>query len=216
MRTAFLLAVLLGLLAACTAPAPRIPFRDTAWHASAVGGKWSVSTFVKDADVLGLELVLDQAGTSGWALEFGARYASGSGDGTRIVFDPLTGVFDQPADSKREIDFYELDFGARQVYRPDERLQPYVGVGAALLQARSTERWVQPALLPNFPADTPLVEHERTKIRPGLYFRTGLLWNVLRDQLREKSEVPLAFDVRTLLSTDYSYIEFSLAFGFGR
>ncbi len=214
MRTAYLPVLLCVLASACTTWAPRIPFRDTSYQASVVGGNWTINQFVDEADALGLQLVMVEAGTGGWAYDFGMRYAKGDGDGQRSVTDPGTG--DVTADSKREIDFYEVAFGVRQIYRPDERLQPYFGVGGVMVQARTVERWTQPAVAPDFPADTPLSDHERTEIRPGIYFRTGLVWNVLRDQLREKTEIPIGFDVRGVLSNDYSYLEFALSFGYGR
>jgi hypothetical protein len=209
MRTALVPALLLGLGSGCASQVPRIPFRDTAFQASAVGGYWVVNQFVDDANVYALELVLEEAGTAGWGLEFGARYAEGEGDGTvGVPNSPNPNVI---VDSTREIDFYEVSFGVRQTYRHDERLQPYFGVGGALIQARSVERFLLPG-----PPPTPASDHERTEIRPGIYGRVGLVWNLLRDQVREESEFPLSFDVRGLLSVDYSYLELTLGFGFGR
>lgn len=221
MRTALLSAVLVGLGSACSTPAPRIPFRDTAWHASVFGAQWDVNTFVKEVDAVGLELLFDEPGTSGWAFEMGARYGKGDSDGRRNTFNEASDKFDIPVDSEREIDFYEISGGVRQIYKASEILQPYFGIGGVFLYARSVERWVQPAqtpdgAAPDFPVDTPQSDHERTEIYPGIYARTGLVWNVLRDQIRDETEVPIALDVRGVLSVDYSYLEFSLGFGFGR
>lgn len=225
MRAAPLLAVLLGLGSACKAPPPRVPFQDTNWHASALATDWSVNkSFVKDISGVGLEVVVDEPNTGGWAVEFGVRYAEGDGDGTRSVYNPDTPTSPLSADdltlivdSEREIQFYEIDFGVRQVFRQDARFQPYFGVGGALLQSRSEERFVQPAILgTQYPNDTPINDHERGEIRPGIYMRSGLVWNVLKDQLAEDYEFPIAVDVRGLMSVDYSYLEVSLSVGYGK
>lgn len=233
MKRPWLAAALSLLGAACQTPAPRIPFTDdgTRWYASAVGGEWIVNkTFAEDTNFVGLEVVLGPPATGGWAWEAGFRYASGDSDGTRRVYDadstfPIgKNDLNTIVPSEREIQFYELDIGVRQIYRPDAWLQPYIGVGAALLQSRSEEAFVQPAITTTppmgetnpYPVDTPLRDHERGEIRPGIYMRTGLIWNALRNQIREGTEFPIAFDVRGLLSVDYSYLEFSFAFGFGK
>lgn len=215
MRTALRWALLLAPCCACASTAPRIPFRGNSWHASVLGGKWAVNGFVPKADVLGLELVLDEPGTGGWAIEVGARYANGTGDGRRRVTDPATSTPTLLVDSERESDFYELSFGARQIYRRGARVQPYFGVGTAFQQTRNVEHFVQPELTPGA-GDIPMVEHERSKFRPALYLRSGLLWNVLRDQFGEHTEVPLSLDVRGLIGAEYSTLELTLGFGFGR
>jgi hypothetical protein len=226
------LAALAGLLlAACASPAPRIPFQSgEGWHASLVAGpRLANKQFADESRVLGLELWLADPGPGGWELEVAARYARGDGDGRRLVLDPATFVPAMDpnpaipptrtllADSDREIDFYELDVGVRQTYFPGAALQPYVGAGGALLYVRTKESFVQPAI-PGFgiPADVPITDHERGETRPGLYLRSGLVWNVLRDQLGERSEFPLALDLRGLLSVDYSYVELTFGIGFGR
>lgn len=217
-RTALRWALPLVLCPACVTPAPRIPFRDTAWNASIRGGEWIVNEFVPEADAIGLELVLAEPGSGGWAIEVGARYASGEGDGNRYVFDPANQTSRTLlVDSEREADYYEFTIGVRQTYRKDADVQPYFGVGGALQQLRSEEHFVQPAL-PGPPAvpEDPQVDHERSEIRPALYMRTGIVWNVLRDQLLEKTEVPLSFDIRGMLGVEYSTLEFTLGFGFGR
>lgn len=231
-REAWLATALPLLGAACQAPPPRIPFTDdgTTWHASAVGGEWIVNkSFVEDTNYVGLELVLGPPAEGGWAWEFGFRYASGEGDSSQTVYNPVNPTnplgkddLDLNVDSEIETQFYEVDVGVRQTFRQGERLQPYFGVGGSLLQSRSEETFVQPAIMspnidPNpYPVDTPLRDHERSEIRPGIYMRFGLIWNALRDQVREETEFPIALDVRGLLSVDYSYLEFSLGFGFGR
>jgi hypothetical protein len=200
------LAALAGLLGtACLAPLPRIPFQSGpgGWHASVLGGDWTVNkSFVEDTSVVGLEVVLDQPDTGGWAWEIGARYATGDGDGERRTSSGTV------VPSEREIDYYEFDMGVRQIYRQGERFQPYFGVGGNLLQSRSEEDFVD--------GTTMKTDHERGEILPGVYMRTGALWNLLRGQLREDSEFPIAVDVRGLLSFEYSYLELSLSFGFGR
>jgi hypothetical protein len=230
MRTAIRLCALFGLAAACRAPAPRIPFQDTNWHASLLGGDWSVNkSFVEDIGVLGLEIVIEEPDTGGWAVEVGARYAAGDGDGQRSVYDPTTPTFPASHDdltlivpSEREIQFYEISFGVRQTYWRDSRFQPYFGVGGALLQSRSEEAFVQPAFPPDgsgntpYPVDTPLRDHERGEIYPGIYMRVGAVWNVLKDQLAEDYEFPIGFDVRGLMSVDYSYLELALSVGYGK
>lgn len=224
-RLAATLALLLG--AACATPAPRLPFQKGGgdWRATVLGGEWIVNKdFGEDTSVIGMEVVLDYPGTGGWSWEGGFRYASGDSDGTRTVYDPDTptlplGADDKTliVDSEREIQFYELAVGVRQTYRPDERLQPYFGVGGSLLYWQSEESFVQPGIAGSqYPVDTAVRDHERAEYRPGIYTRVGLIWNLLKDQLREDSEFPVVIDVRGMLSVDYSYLEFSLSFGFGR
>ncbi len=200
------LAALLLLGTACQAPAPRIPFTDdgSRWHASVVGGQWIVNkSFVEDTDFVGVEVVLGPPATGGWAWEAGFRYATGDGDGRRLTADGSV------VDSEREIDYYELDVGVRQTFRDKRRLQPYLGVGGSLLQSRSEEHFVETG-------GVPTTDHERSEYRPGIYGRIGVIWNALRDQLREDTEFPISFDVRGLLSIDYSYLEFSIGIGFGK
>lgn len=208
--------------AACATPPPRFPFPESAaFHAAVAQGKWIVNEFVSEADATSVEVVIDEPGSGGWAIELGARYATGEDDGLRRVFDPALGPPTNATrvllvDSERESDFYELTIGARQTYFPGSAVQPYFAVGGALQQTRTRETFVQPAIPPSIPADTPQVDHERSEIRPALYMRTGLAWNVLRDQVRADTEFPLALDVRGQIGLEYSTLEVSLSLGFGR
>jgi len=230
MRRTWLGTMLALLGAACATPPPRLPFQKGGgdWRASVIGGPWIVNKdFGEDTNMVGLEVVLDSPETGGWSWEAAFRYGSGESDGTRRVYDPDTPSFPYNKNdltlivpSEREIQFYELDVGVRQYYRRDSRLQPYFGVGLSVLQSRSEEHFVQPALTPDpnnpTPRTGPITDHERSEILPGIYGRLGLRLDMLRDQLRDDSEFPLALDVRGMLSLDYSYLEFSLSFGFGR
>jgi hypothetical protein len=192
--------------AACATPPPRIPFQEggSDWRASVVGGEWVVNkSFAEDTSVVGLEVILDYPETNGWSWEAAFRYASGGNE------DGKRNTSGGQVDSDQEIDFYELDLGVRQYYRPEKRLQPYFGVGLSCLYWQSEEFFVQPN-------GDPKTDHERGEFYPGIYGRVGLVLHLLRDQLREDTEFPLALDVRGLLSLDYSYLELALSFGFGR
>jgi hypothetical protein len=194
-------------LAACTSPSRRIPFQYTSgWRAWATGGQWLMTSdaFADEADVYGFEVLIDEPGSGGWAGEMGFRYAEGDGEGNRTI--PSGAIV--PAE--REVEWYELSFGVRQIFRPDERFQPYVGVGGVFAQERSTEFYNDP------PGGTDQTDHERGEILPGISGRMGILWNILRDQIREDYQVPVAFDVRGMYGVDFSYVEVTLSVGFGK
>lgn len=206
MRRSWLGTTLVLLGAACATPPPRLPFQKGGgdWRASVLSGPWIVNKdFAEDTSVIGLEVVLDYPETGGWSWETAFRYATGGDDGERRTSGGTV------VPSEQEINFYELDLGVRQYYRPGKRLQPYFGVGGSMLYWQSEEFFIQTG-------GVPTTDHERGEILPGLYGRTGIVLHMLRDQVREDSEFPLALDVRGLLSLDYSYLEFSLSFGFGR
>jgi hypothetical protein len=208
MRRSWLAAVLVLSGAACKTPQPRLPFQSggSDWRAAVLTGPWIVNkAFAEDTSVIGLEVVLDYPESGGWSWEGAFRYASGGDDGERLE-SRTTGVV---VPSEQEIDFYELDLGVRQYYRPEKRLQPYIGVGLSVLYWQSEEHFVQSSGVPK-------TDHERGEFYPGIYGRTGLVLHMLRNQLRENTEFPVALDVRGLLSLDYSYLELSLSFGFGR
>jgi hypothetical protein len=215
MRTASPLALALLLaapFAACKAPERRIPFQDPNWHAVAFAGPMLANQFVDENDMVGVELVLEQPGTGGWAFEVGARYAWGEGDGERLVRNATMSTSALVVDSEREADFYEFAYGVRQTYRADARFQPYFGLGGVLVQVRTEEHFVDTSTSPG----TPRTDHERGEIRPGFYMRSGLVWNLLSGLLCEDTEFPLRVDVRGVLSVDYSYAELTLGFGVGK
>ena len=230
MRGPWLAAALVLLGAACRTPPPRIPFQKggSDWSASVLASEWVVNKdFGECTRAIGSEVILEYPGTNGWAWELGFRYAEGESDGRRLVYGPHStiplGAADRTGNvpSEREIQFYELDIGVRQYYPLTSRIQPYFGVGGSILHSRSEEFFVQPAIASTnvdnpFKVDTPVRDHERSEYRPGIYGRVGLVVNLLRDQLREDTEFPVAFDVRGLLSIDYSYLEFSVSFGYAR
>jgi hypothetical protein len=206
MRRSWLLATLALLGAACATPPPRLPFQDGGgdWRAVVLAGPWIVNKdFAEDTNMVGLEVVLDYPETGGWSWETAFRYAEGGDDGKRETSNGAV------VDSEEEINFYELDIGVRQYYRTGKRLQPYFGVGGCALYWQSEEHFIQTG-------GVPTTDHERGEILPGIYGRTGLVLHMLRDQLRDDTAFPVAVDVRGLLSFDYSYLEFSLSFGFGR
>lgn len=195
--------------AACIAPPPRLPFQGERAHygISVLGGDWTVNKdFGEDTQVVGLETVFVEPGTNGWGLEVGFRYAEGESDGTRET----SGGAIVP--SEREIQFYEFDLGVRQSYWLESRLQPYFGVGGALLQSRSEEHFIDS----QGPPPDPKTDHERSEIFPGIYMRTGLVWRLLGSVTPGEEALPIGVDVRGLLSVDYSYLELSFSFGFAR
>lgn len=213
-------ALLALLVVGCVTPAPRVPFRSGGWHASVLGGTWPEASGLSSAgNVAGVEYVLDQPGTSGWGFEAAFRFAQGDGKGSIKARNPATPNntnFTLKVPTEEDIDHYELSFGVRQTYREDADFQPYFGVGLAVQETRLEADYVQPAVPPSIPVDQNKTDHERSEPRPAVYLHTGLIWNVLRDQVAEKTEFPIAFDMRVLWGVEYSYLEFSIAFGFGR
>ena len=207
-RAAFaLLALLVFLGGACSTPSRRIPFQgDSGWRASFVSGvRTSNDDFVDTENTYALELLLDEPGTGGWGTDVSLRYSEGEGSGNRRA----EGGFIVPAD--RKLQYYEVDFGARQVFRPDEHVQPYVGVGMALQYWKGRDTFVD-----DVPAPVETGEYLRGKIRPGVLLRTGLIWNVLNNRIAEDYHVPVSLDGRMLLGVDESYFELTLGFGFGK
>ena len=118
-----------------------------------------------------------------------------------------------------ETDVFELSVGTRQTFFLDSRFQPYVGVGGALFKTHNSDHYTGEDPDSAIPPD-PLLPVDQTKhfqtVAWGLYLRTGFVWNVLRDQLREDSEFQLGCDVRGLVGDEFSFVEFSLVFGYGR
>jgi len=211
--------VLLG--ASCTTPPPRIPFDPSeGFHASVVSStRWSDDHWHSSYNTIGIDIVTQVPGTGGWGWELGGRFASDTGTASReVVYFPDGGVKTRgSAESERASDFYELTIGTRQTFFPGARLQPWVSVGTALVNIKHVDQLDKSTLPPLDPgkAQPDAVEHfEDTGL--GIYLRAGLRWNVLRDQVREKTEGIVTLDVRGLYGEEYSFIELSLGIGFGR
>lgn len=224
MKRAWSLA-LLGLFAACKAPLPRIPFQSGAssWHVSAVGSARETDDRYLDAyPVHGVELTTLAPGSEGWGWDVGFRYASDEGDDKehirtiQNVPPPGSGTVrvDVDVPTHRKSNISELSVGTRQVFFADARLQPYFGVGGSFFKIKSVDTFD----LSNVPPhnNSLLTEEHHHEYVLGLYLRTGLQWNVLRDQLGQDTEVVISLDLRGLLGTEFSFVELGLGLGFGR
>jgi hypothetical protein len=150
-------------------------------------------------------VVVPRENTAGWGHEVGLRFASGDGGGLREI-EPGEGGGFQP--SERELDWRELTVGARQSFRAGSALEPYFAAGVSFFRTDSHESYV----------DTNGNPHNNGSHYEdyGVYLRTGILWNTLRDVFAEESEFKLGLDMRGLYATDYSALEFALVLGLGK
>jgi hypothetical protein len=122
---------------------------------------------------------------SGWGYEAGAIYAKEELDEAR---DPSG-------------EFAEGYLGFRRSFRPDSKVHPYLGFGAAYgLINRSLSN-------PN--------THFQDQ-GGGVYARAGLLWKVGRFAFDQDNDVMVGIDLRSVLGNDYDSSELSLILGFGR
>ena len=198
--TVGLLALALG---ACISN-PAIPFRDDHWQFFLVGGYGAVKDdFVEHRSHVGLEVVVPEEGTRGWQNEVGLRFSGGEGSGIRNLNH--SGTLKTVSD--RELDFREITWGARQVLNEGEALEPFFSVGLALVRYDSHETFM----------DGSVERHDGDHgLDYGVYARTGILWNTLRGVIADDTEFKLGVDMRGLLATDYSALEFALLVGLGR
>lgn len=199
--TVVLLALALG---ACRAN-PAIPFRDDHWQFFLLGGYGAVKDdFVEHRSHIGLEVVVPEEGTHGWQNEVGLRFSSGEGSGVRNLNHAGT----SQTISERELDFREVTWGARQVLNEGETLEPFFSVGLAVFRTDSHETFDDAGGIERHDGDH--------WIDYGVYARTGILWNTLRDVMADDTEVKLGLDMRGLYASDYSALEFALLIGLGR
>jgi len=218
----------LGLLgAACATAVPRLPFQsDTGnWHVSVVGTERETDDrYLDQHSLLGVQVTTVSPGSGGWGWEFGVQWASnvegddsetirtsqpnGSGGSMRV---------DLSVPTHRKSDVYELSLGTRQFFRPDARLQPYFGVGGTFIKVKSVDTFDLSGLPPatQNPQNLLTEEHHHDN-NLGMYFRTGLQWNVLRDQLGKNTEVVISLDLHGMYGSEFSYIELGLGVGFGK
>jgi len=197
-------ALLVFLLGACRTN-PAIPFRDDHWQFFALGGYGALKDdFVEHRSHVGFEVVVPEEGTHGWQNEVGLRFSSGDGRGVRNLNHAGT----SQTISERELDFREIYWGARQVLREGEALEPFFSVGLALFRFDSHETFLDAGNVERHDGD-----HGNEY---GVYLRTGILWNTLRDVMADDTEVKLGVDVRGLYASDYSALEFALLIGLGR
>ena len=198
----------LGLLAATAAcrTNPAIPFQKDHWQFFVAGGRGAVKDdFVEQTNHLALDIVVPRENTAGWCHEVSLRISGGEGNGVRRM-SAQEGGGSQP--SERELDFREFGYGARQYYQQDSSLTPYVAAGLAVFRYDVHEDYVDTNGIARGNS-----EHD---IEFGVYLRTGVLWNTLRDVFAEESEFKLGLDMRGLYATDYSTIEFALVLGIGK
>jgi len=192
------------LLGACRSN-PAIPFRDDHWQFFALGGYGALKDdFVEHRSHVGFEVVVPEEGTHGWQNEVGMRFAWGDGRGVRNLDHAGT----SQTISERELDFREVYWGARQVFHEGETLEPFFSVGLAAFRFDSHETFVDAGSVERHDGD-----HGNEY---GVYMRTGILWNSLRDVLADDTEVKLGVDMRGLYASEYSALEFALLIGLGR
>jgi hypothetical protein len=209
------LLALLGAVA-CAAPDPRIPFQyGDGWHVVVLSGERATTDrYIDEHPIVGIEVIRHDPGTGGWGWEAGFRF--GTDDGTDTYFErrPSNPEPEQVVvDVERDSDYYELSLGARQTYRPGARVQPYFSIGGSVLKSNNVDHYpAYDGTAQDFP---PRSDHFH-KLSMGIYGRVGLMWNVLRDQIREDSEGVITLDVRGLYGDDLSFVELVLGVGYGK
>ncbi|MSR61174.1 MAG: hypothetical protein EXS08_01835 [Planctomycetes bacterium] len=219
---AWLAGLALCALAACTTPAPRIPFARGGWHATAIAGeRASNDRFHGSYSTTGIELTTLMPGTGGWGWDVSYRTGDTEGtDGYRIT-NPggrSNGKRWITVDNERHSRIQELGLGVRQVFRPDSRLQPYVGAGTSFFKTHNSDHYT------GFDDDLDVNGNQKAvdqrkhfqTCAVGLYVSTGFVWNVLRDQVREDTEFVVDVGLRGLIGDEFSFVELALGFGFGR
>jgi hypothetical protein len=218
-------AALIGFAVACTPACEtmasrRIPYPETGsgLHVSVVGAERATNErYHGTYHVTGIQVTTLQPGSGGWGWDAAFRWGDTEGeDGERITNQGNTSSGSSiVVDNERESRIYELSLGVRQLYFPDSRLQPYLGVGGSVFKTHNSDHYsgVDPDETP--PAPVSLNKHFQS-VGLGLYFTTGLIWNVLRDQLYENTEFVIDMNLRGLLGDEFSFVELSIGFGFGK
>lgn len=203
-------------LAACATPDPRIPFQyGDSWHVMALSGvRATTDRYIDEHPIVGIEVTRIDPGTNGWGWEAGFRFGTDSGTDTYFERRPSPPEPNQVVvDVERDSDYYELTLGVRQTYRPEARLQPFFSIGGSLLKSDNVDHYpAYDGTTQDFP---PRSDHFH-KLSLGIYGRMGLMWNVLRDQIRADTEGVISFDVRGLYGDDLSFVEFVLGLGYGK
>ncbi|HEX6882798.1 MAG TPA: hypothetical protein VF530_05420 [Planctomycetota bacterium] len=227
---ALLAGAVLALLPACLKPGPRIPFDHGRGYMvlATASQRWLNDRYVHGYVPYGLEVVSMTPGSAGWGWEFSAHLADDTGeDKERKVFRPTfqpSGQrvkFNVSVPTERDTEFYEVSAGVRQAFFLDSRIQPYFGVGTSVFYLRERDDLEGTFVLtnPNNPAETATVtavdESER-EWNFGVYMRTGLAWRLTGDQEGKRLGTFFTTDLRGMLGTYFSSVEFVFGFGFGR
>jgi hypothetical protein len=215
MRRSILLVLLLLAGTACSTPAPRVPFQyGDGWHVAAIaGGRAMDDRYFNGQPFMGLEVTSHPPGTYGWGWEASLRFATDEGQDFERIRNPAGGKVN--VYTFRETDFWELTVGARQTFLPDSALQPFFSVGLSFFELKTFDQ-LDVHNVPTTPAPAPASEEHFQDNFLGLYLRSGVIWNVLRNTIRDENEFILGADVRALFGVDYSFVEFALSVGYGR
>lgn len=217
---AWLGALALCALSACTSPAPRVPFQRGGWHVMGIAGeRASNDRFHGTYSTTGVEVTTLMPGTGGWGWDLSYRTGNTEAtDGYRITNpgNHQNGQRFITVDNERHSRIQEICLGVRQLFRPDSSLQPYVGAGTSFFKTRNSDHYTgfddEPVGNPN-PVDQR--KHFQT-CAIGLYVSTGVVWSVLRDTLREDTEFVVDIGLRGLIGDEFSFVELALGVGFGR
>jgi len=227
---------LLGLAAACAgackSPTLRIPFPEegSGLHVMAIGGERATNDRYHDQySWRGVEVTTLYPGADGFGWDLAVRWADTSGDDFERIRVFLTDTSQNPdfnfatteaVPTKRNSDIYEISLGVRQTYFADSSLQPYLGVGGSFFKTKNVDHLDVPAPTPPnifTPGhEPPRTEEHWQSCAWGLYLSTGLVWNVLRDQIYDNTEFVIDLNVRGLLGDEFSFVEVALGFGFGK
>ena len=223
----------LALLPACLKPGPRIPFDHGRGYMvlATASQRWLNDRYVHGYVPYGIEVVSMTPGSAGWGWEFSAHLGEDTGeDKERKVFRPTfdngnggtrTIKYNVSVPTERTTEFYEVSAGVRQAFFLDSRVQPYFGVGGTVfyLYERDIMAGTFELTDPNPPNDTATVTAVNESEREwnfGIYMRTGLAWRLFGDPEGKRIGTFFTTDLRGMLGTYFSSVEFVFGFGFGR
>jgi len=222
--------LLLAGLPACLKPGPRIPFDHGRGYMilATASQRWVNDRYVHGYVPYGIEVVSMTPGTAGWGWEFSAHLGEDTGeDKERKVFRPTfqpsnqRKAFNVSVPTERDTDFYEVSAGVRQAFFLDSRIQPYFGVGGTVFYLHERDDLEGTFVLtnPSNPAEmvtVSAVDESEREWNFGLYMRTGLAWRLFGDPEGKRIGTFFTTDLRGVLGTYFSSVEFVFGFGFGR